>query len=458
MTDATPGLREVFAGQRGRLLSGLLLAEFAAAVQIVAYSTVLPLASHELHGESLYGATLASGSIAAILILALGPRLTERLSLGGALIVATVLYLIGVALAAVAPTMAFVFVGSIVQGAASGIIASFSLTAIGSLFSDGARRRVIGLFSFMWILPSILGPIVNSVLAESVGWRWAMAWPAVVVIVSRLLVGRYTRIIPKQEKTAASFGFSLVGLLLVGFALSSWAPYAPQILIVPATIVGMLLAMVACLLVIGRLVGPGRGRILTAVALLAVTLSFFGGEGIVPLSAVELAHTGVIGASVTYGAGAVAWSVMGLRSGRARVFGLPAAPIGVIGIAVGILIELAASLSPAGDGVAVAMVIGWAIAGIGMGLAYPIVTSRPLDDLAATSVAAVATGVAFAETAGAALGTLLGGGTFSSGTALGFAPSQVIPFAFGLLVVASIVATALTARSSAARLPQVPPA
>jgi hypothetical protein len=72
VTTATAPVRAVFAGRRGRLLAGLLLAEFAAAVQIVAYSSVLPLASRDLHGSSLYGATLAAGTMTMILVLASG--------------------------------------------------------------------------------------------------------------------------------------------------------------------------------------------------------------------------------------------------------------------------------------------------------------------------------------------------------------------------------------------------
>jgi hypothetical protein len=40
----------VFAGRRGRLRAGSLLAEFAGAVGVIAYSSVLPLASRDLHG------------------------------------------------------------------------------------------------------------------------------------------------------------------------------------------------------------------------------------------------------------------------------------------------------------------------------------------------------------------------------------------------------------------------
>jgi hypothetical protein len=80
MTTVDTSLRAVFRGRRGRLLAALLLAEFGAAVQSVAYSTVLPLASRELDGSALYGATLAAGSLATVAVLAAGPRVFGALS------------------------------------------------------------------------------------------------------------------------------------------------------------------------------------------------------------------------------------------------------------------------------------------------------------------------------------------------------------------------------------------
>jgi hypothetical protein len=79
-TTVDTSLRVVFRGRRGRLLAALLLAEFGAAVQSAAYSTVLPIASRELDGSALYGATLAAGALTTIAVLAAGPRVFGALS------------------------------------------------------------------------------------------------------------------------------------------------------------------------------------------------------------------------------------------------------------------------------------------------------------------------------------------------------------------------------------------
>src|SRR5262245_61769156 len=112
MTPPDTSLRAVFAGRRGRLLTGLLLAGFAAAIQIVAYTGVLPVATAELGGTRLYGATLAAGAISTVAVLAAGRGLFQHLSSRATLFGATAVYTIGILVSATAPAMIWVLAGS----------------------------------------------------------------------------------------------------------------------------------------------------------------------------------------------------------------------------------------------------------------------------------------------------------------------------------------------------------
>ena len=71
MSTAPPGptLADVLRGRRGRFLLALLLTEFAGAMQVIAYSTVLPALARALDGFTLFGATLAAASHPAGLML-----------------------------------------------------------------------------------------------------------------------------------------------------------------------------------------------------------------------------------------------------------------------------------------------------------------------------------------------------------------------------------------------------
>lgn len=98
----------------------LLLTEFAGAMQGIAYSTVLPVMARDLDGFALFGATLAAGSVAAVLMLSFTAPILQRVPPLRVLVVATALYVVGAALAVFAPTMGWVLAGTVVRGIAAG--------------------------------------------------------------------------------------------------------------------------------------------------------------------------------------------------------------------------------------------------------------------------------------------------------------------------------------------------
>jgi hypothetical protein len=75
-----PRWREVFAGARGRLTTGLLILEALIAIEILIVAAILPTAQKDLHGLQLYGwnyaaLTLAMG--AAVLLTSICPSLAD---------------------------------------------------------------------------------------------------------------------------------------------------------------------------------------------------------------------------------------------------------------------------------------------------------------------------------------------------------------------------------------------
>jgi len=430
----TDSLRVVFAGRRGRLLAGLLLAEFAAAVQVVAYAAVLPVAARDLGGQRLYGATVAAGALVTVFVLALGPALLTRLAPRPALLWATTLYAAGALSAALAPAMGWVLGGSLLRGAASGLLLGVGLSAIGGLYEDQLRPRVLGLFAVMWLLPSFAGPTLTSVVAVTAGWRWAMAWPVLLVVAARMLVVRDAGLIPWRrtgERPAIGNGLAVVAGLAVASS-SSVVGGAAAGLIFAA---GLAMAVVSSHRVLAGLVPePARRRLVVAFAILC--LAFFGGETLVPLLVVEGLDRGVVASGVALGAGLVAWSLTGLRTPQLA----DPARVGVALVGTGLAaLAVAAVLGRATAPVGLLIVVGgFAVAGAGMGLAYPRLMSRAFDTLDAEAAAGVAAAVGFAEVAGTAVGSLLGGGLFSLGESVRVQAGWSIAVASAMLAAVAV--------------------
>ncbi|GAA3525182.1 hypothetical protein GCM10022222_04990 [Amycolatopsis ultiminotia] len=434
----TPGssLRAVFAGRRGRLLAALLFAEFGGAVQSIAYSSVLPIASNELAGAGLYGATLAAGSFTTILVLAAGPGPFARMAPGRVLAFATLLYVVGAALCVTAPAMGFVLAGTIVRGLSGGLLAGFGMTALGALYQGSARTRVMGLFALMWLLPALAGPAVNAMVTIAAGWRAAMAWPAVLVVLGRLLIGRDAQLIPWKRSRGTRLGPGNAVVLLGGLAVATAAPAAHERITGTALLVlGVLGAGWAALRTLRSQVDGQRTQYLVTATMFWLCLAFFGGSGTVPLAAVNGLGRGVVASSVVVGAGLVAWALTGLRrSGGGTVPGL-------LFVAVGLVLEVLAQVPAIGRVPALLILVAaWALAGLGMGLSYAPVSSSVFDGVDTGRTAQVATAIAFAETAGTAVGALVSGGVFSTATSLGVGARGSVIWSFALLAMVAVAA------------------
>lgn len=436
-------LRVIFAGPRGRLLTALLIGEFGGAVQGIAYSTVLPLAASELHGASLYGATLAAATLASLLMLAIGPAVLVRLGFSNAIGIATVLFGVGAALSALAPAMVWILIANAIRGLSMGVIAGLGYAALGALYEDALRPRVFGLFAFMWLVPSLVGPLVNAGIAAAAGWRWAMVWPAALVIAGRLLMWRSASAIPRQEAAARAhpaLGFGAVlGLVLASWASSghgwlAWVGYAAG-----------LSAAIALTTAMFRQASAGlRWRMAALSGFFCTCVVYFAAESVMPLSVVTALHGSVLAGGVVVGAAGVGWAVLGLVPPRDSVRPFGRAPAGVLLVGLGLaVLGITVVRGPSGVTVPVAIAAG-AVVGVGMGMAYVVQSSAVFDDLAPVGVAAVATASAFAETGSVTIGSLLTGGSYSLTTSTGVPPAGVLGAGFLALAAVTILATFLT--------------
>lgn len=441
----TPSLVEVLRGRRGRFLIALLLAEFAAAMQGIAYSTVLPVMARDLDGFALFGATLAAGSVAAVLMLSFSSQILARVPPTLVLLVATALYVLGAAMAVFAPAMAWVLAGTMVRGVAAGLLAGFGMGAIGALYDERERPRVFGLYALIWLLPSVAGPPLNALITEWLGWRWAVGWPAVLVVIARMLIGATISAVPWSPNPESAPVRARVGALVaVLLAIGAWGSTSPTGWGLTALAVGGLGGALAIAVFLIRS-DPAAARVLIPFALLCAT--HFGVYELLSLTVIEALGSTVLMASLAVTGGLVAWCLAGLRPRpEARPDRAIAGPV-LMTVAVGVVI---AGLL-AGNQVGLVLVIaGSVLVGLGMGWAYPLLSSEPFNGAGAAPT--IGTLIAFAETAATAWVALVAGGMYSALHGLGWAPSPALIAVFGVLVAVGAGTVGAAARRHAPRV------
>ncbi len=407
-----------------------------------AVGTALPTVVRDFDSLASFGLANAAPAASFLVALAVAGAWADRrgplpvLRTGVAAFAAAQL-LVGLAWA-----MPVVVAGRLVSGFAEALIDVSLMVLVARVLPAALRPRMFSLVSAAWILPSVLGPVVTGVVTEQLGWRWVFLGVLVLVgptwLLLRPAVGSapwVSSTVPDSTRVGLGWallaGGAVLGLSLAGEHLSS--PVAWTVLVLSAV---LLFVSVVRLLPSGTLRGaPGMPSLVAVRGLISMA---FGGVGaFLPLLLTLLHGFRPVAAGVSLTVTGVMWAfgswIQGHYTGpsRARMLRL-----GLLCMTAGLAVStlLAVPSLPAAWGL-----VGWGLAGVGMGISSSTVSVLVLDlsrddeqgrnnGAAQTSAAAsMAVGLAFggALVAGAApspgagvFAVLLGAGTVTAGVGL----------------------------------------
>ncbi|MFJ8910884.1 MFS transporter [Amycolatopsis sp. NPDC102389] len=405
-----------------RLAVGIVALEFAAAVTGFVASTLLPVVAADLDARSDLGLLIAGSTLGLFVALPLASRVLARLGPRGTLAAGMIAYLGGLFLAAVARTAWMFALGQFSAGLASGLLAIFGVSSAIRHLDDRLRIRVIAASSAMWIVPALVGPAATLGLEHLVGWRWTLLLPVPFVLFGRLLVVRAARgDAPDAASRPLLRTLSVpLGAAIVVFSAGFW-PLA----LAGATITAV--GMIAILPPGTARLRPGTPAALGAMVLFAI--GYFGADSLITVLLTSEFHVSLGQAAIVLSAAPLGWAVTSLvaakfSSARFPAVGLSLTALGTAGVAFG--------------GSFATALVAWAVAGIGVGLAYPSLYIRATTaDASGFTAAELATAVITAECVGQLLGRAVGGALSSSGA--------------GLLASYALFAAALAAAAFAAR-------
>ena len=431
--------RSLWSPPSQRLLTlGLLGLITAVAFEGMAIPTILPATVGELGGLELYGWAFSAFWLTNIVGVTLAGGDADLHGPARSFAAGIVLFAIGLVISGLAPSMPLVIAGRAVQGLGSGAIGAIVYAVIARAYAPAVMPRIVALLSSAWVVPGLFGPALAGLVAEHLDWRWVflglvpvalLIGAAVLTPVARLgpaVTGR-----PANPRRNAFEALRLAGgstLLLAALGLAQ--PLLAGLLL----LAGAWLAVAALrhLLPAGTLLAR-RGRPAVFAVIFLIAFSFFGTEAFVPL-----AVTNVRGETTTVGglalsAAAVTWALGSwlparlLSVARSRI---AAAGVGVIGLGI---VVTAGVLLP-GLPVAVAA-LGWAVAGLGMGLGYSTLTLLVLQTAPPGQEGASSAGLQLMFTLGTALGAGVAGALVGLSEVADLPLAEAIAAADGLMVV-----------------------
>ena len=181
-------MHSLFAGRRGRVAAGLLVAEFATATQALIVATIMPRVVADLHGLAVYGFAFGAFMAANFVSLPFAGPFADRYGYRRMLALAFVLIACGLLLAALAMNMLWFTGARFIEGCGAGLDYAISLAVIAKTFPEEQRPKIFALISAMWIVPALVGPVLGAFIATALGWRYVFALFLPLIAVSAALV------------------------------------------------------------------------------------------------------------------------------------------------------------------------------------------------------------------------------------------------------------------------------
>jgi MFS family permease len=439
----------IFAPQLWWTTIGAFALIFLGAFEVLAVTTIMPTISRDLDGQALYSVAFSSTLAASVIGMVLAGRWSDRTGPARPLIAAMAVFTVGLLVAGFAGTMTIFIVGRFLQGLGSGALIVALYVVVARLYPSALHPKIFGLFASAWVLPSLIGPPLAGVIAEQVSWHWVFFGVVVLVAAAAGAILPALRVLISQPMVAAGqtsgrgaiMWALVVALAVIGISIGGEleGPLAW-----PLALAALVIAVVALrpLLPAGALIFR-RGLPTTVVLRGFFAAAFFSTEVYLPYLLNERYGLPPWLAGLILTVGAVSWATGSALQGRLGDH-VPHSKVVVVGaslLSVGIATQFITAFLGLPVWISAA---GWLIAGGGMGIAFPRISTLVLAHSTARDQGFNSAALSISDAAGGAIAIAFAGLVFSA--VGGLENGRGFVAALALATVLALVAVPVAAR------------
>lgn len=374
----------LFAPGRRAAVAGAVTLVSLLAFEAMAVAAAMPAVAEALGGDALYALAFGGLLAASVVGMVAAGQLCDRRGARPASAIGLVVFTAGLLVAGMAGSMAMVAAGRVLQGLGSGMLGVALYVGSGQIVPKALHPRLFAAFAAAWVVPGLVGPPLAALLVDQLGWRSVFLVVALAVPVAAALL---LPALPAARPEAASAANAAAPRALAWAALAAIGALvlnaAGGLASLPAALATLVAGVVIAVLAARPLLPTGSLRaargLPAVIALRGLLASGFGtAEAFVPLYLNRAQGWSLTEAGFALSTGAVFWSLGSALQARltadaTRRRGLMA---GLAGVAVGIAI---ATLPVALPVPAITVVLGWALAGFGIGLSFPMLSVLTLQ-------------------------------------------------------------------------------
>jgi MFS family permease len=414
---------------------GLCLVEMTAGLQTLLVATVLPRAVRDIGGIQLYGLVFSGYMLAGIVSIPASGADADRHGPARPLFRYSAYFLVGTVTAALAPSMPLLVVARLIQGYGGGAMYSLAYSIVPRVYPVHLRPKMLALLSGVWVVTGLLGPPFGALLANTIGWRWALAVAIPTLVLGYGVLAARVRDIP-PENASRRQGLSPAVMLmfgsaifLAGLSIGGWGWVA--------SLGGLALALPA----VNKLIPPAMRRGLYGNALVlsfGLNMSFFTIDSFLPLMLTSLRGTSLATAGAAVTAGAISWFPGSLWQQRvAQSFSVRRQAL----ISCSALLAAEVTVAAAIVGIPLWLVfLGAIVEGLAMGVAFNLVLLMAMEPTDDHGTATLMSTRFLLGRLGLVLGTGLAGVSVAAGSRGGAASTAGIAGAMAIGITGAVVA------------------
>jgi EmrB/QacA subfamily drug resistance transporter len=170
---------------------GLLLGLALGALEATVVGTAMPTVIARLGGLEHYSWVFSAYLLASTASVPIWGRLSDLRGRRPLYLLAMVIFIVGSSLCGAVQSMLQLVVFRAVQGLGAGGTVALSMTIIGEIYTLRERARMQAVFSGVWGVASILGPLVGGYLTDALSWRWIFLLNLPFGVVGGVMVHRW---------------------------------------------------------------------------------------------------------------------------------------------------------------------------------------------------------------------------------------------------------------------------
>ena len=159
-------------GRRRAITAGLLLGMSLGAMEATVVGTAMPTVIATLGGLTHYSWVFSAYLLTSTASVPIWGRLSDLYGRRRMYLTGIAIFLVGSVMSGAATSMTTLIIARAIQGLGTGAIIPLSLTIVGELYTLAERARTQAIFSGVWGVASVAGPLVGGYITDALSWRW----------------------------------------------------------------------------------------------------------------------------------------------------------------------------------------------------------------------------------------------------------------------------------------------